>query len=121
VIAVAGAAPTPLEDVGVPMLPGTRRAFGPREAVEAFLRIYQGGRSAPTAVSLTTTILDTEGRDVYAQAQSLEPASFGGIDRGGDVRFRLPLDRLAVGQYLLVLNAAAGERTARREVRFSVR
>ena len=41
--------------------------------------------------------------------------------RRADYRINLPIDRLAAGEYLLEIAAAAGDETAARKLRFTVR
>jgi hypothetical protein len=49
------------------------------------------------------------------------PADRFGQQRAADYQFRLPIERLKTGEYLLTLEAAIGKATARRDVRFAVK
>jgi hypothetical protein len=42
-------------------------------------------------------------------------------NHGADYRLNLPVERLASGEYLLTIDAAQGERVARRGLRFTIR
>jgi VWFA-related protein len=103
----------------LPIVPTTRRAFSRADAVRAFLRIYQGGRAQLQPVSMAVTIVDTVGAVRLVHEEAFEAGRFG-RDRAADYQFQLPLAQLPPGEYLLTLTAALGERSDRRDVRFSL-
>jgi hypothetical protein len=102
----------------VPARPTTARVFPTDEQVLAAMRVYQGGRRF-AAIPVDASIVEEEGRVVFTQALVMEPATFGD-QRHADYRLPLPLDRLSAGEYLLRVEASAGEMSARRDVRFFV-
>lgn len=60
---------------------------------------------------------------VFDEAQRLTSRAFNVATRGADVTWRLPLERLTPGEYLLTLHAeleGTPESTVERKVRFSV-
>jgi hypothetical protein len=80
-------------------------------------RIYQSVGSQG-GVTVTFRVLDHDERPVWSQRVLLEAGEF---TRGAaDVKFELPLSDLPLGAYALVVDAAKGETTARREVLFTV-
>jgi VWFA-related protein len=109
-----------LESLGsiVPVAPTTQREFAGHTGA-AFVRVYQGGRRALAPVSLTTRIVDLRGDPAFERTETLEPERFD-ASRATDCRFDLPLVGLAPGAYLLTFEAALGERSATRDVRFVV-
>ena len=102
----------------VPVAPTTQREFAGHRGT-TFVRVYQGGRTPLTSVPLTTRIVNEQGDAVFERTETLGSVRFDGA-RAADHRFELPLSGLAPGAYLLTFEAALGERSARREVRFVV-
>jgi hypothetical protein len=103
----------------LPILPTAAREFSASVPVTAFLRVYQGGRSAPVPVEIRLRTVDTSMRTVAEESARLEPARFQS-GRSADCQFELPLSRFAEGEYLLTVEASAAKTSARREVRFRV-
>jgi VWFA-related protein len=103
----------------VPVLPTTTRTFVQTEHVTAFLRVYQGGRAATRSVRVRARILDAAGRAVFEETSPIDAASFG-QGWAADYRLELPLPGLDAGEYLLTIEAADGQATALRNVRFAV-
>jgi VWFA-related protein len=108
----------PLGDL-LPLTPTTVRAFTRRNRVDAFLQIYQGGKT-PVPVHVTTRLTDQEGHTAFEQAAALGPDDFHAA-RSASQRIELPLARLTPGAYLLSIEAVAGKTTARRDVRFQIK
>jgi hypothetical protein len=104
----------------LPIVPTTRRAFTRDDAVRAFLRVYQGGRAPLRPVSMTVTVVDSADAVLLAHEEALETGRFN-RNRAADYQVPLPLAQLAPGEYLLTLTAVMGERSERRDVRFTVR
>jgi hypothetical protein len=104
----------------VPVMPTTEREFTRFERASAFLRVYQGGKDAPAAVSLAIRVVDGQDRAIVNQADTLGPDRFA-TNRAADVRFTLPLAQLPPGDYLLTFEATMGKATARRDARFKVK
>jgi hypothetical protein len=50
-----------------------------------------------------------------------ELAADGFINHAADYLIEIPVERLASGEYLLTIEAAQGERVARRGIRFTMR
>jgi VWFA-related protein len=103
----------------LPVVPTAAREFTASAPVTAFLRVYQGGRSAPVPVEIRLRTVDTSMRTVAEESAHLEPARFQS-GRSADCQFELPLSRLAQGEYLLTVEASAAKTSVRREVRFRV-
>jgi VWFA-related protein len=100
----------------VPVVPTARRTFAPSDTVHAFVRVYQGGRKPLVPVPLRVYVLDAEGSPVMNTRQDLPVAHFSS-DRAANVLVPVPVDRLARGEYLLVVETI--ERI-RRETRFTI-
>lgn len=105
-----------LRDV-TPLAPTTERTFSAADIVRTFARIYQGGSDKLTAVTMKVGVQDATGKSVFSQADSIGADRFN-ADRSSDYQFRVPLDNLSAGEYLLTFEAAAGKSAARRDVRF---
>jgi hypothetical protein len=119
--AVPGVASAPkggLADL-LPIVPTTMREFAGDTAVTAFLRAYQGGARAVVPVQMTARITDARDATVWAVKAPLPPADRS--SRAADCRLELPMAGLSPGPYLLTVEVAAGARTVRRDLRFSVR
>ena len=82
--------------------------------------MYQGGNDKLAAVPLTATIRDAAGKSVFSKADTIAADQYS-TDRAADYQLRLPVAKLAVGDYLLTFEATSGKVAARRDVRFQVR
>jgi hypothetical protein len=107
-----------LKDV-VAVVPTSEREFVRVDRVNAFVRVYQGGKAALAPVTVMIRILDAQGATVIEQSDTLDAHAFK-AGRAADEKFALPLARLAPGEYLLTMEATLGKSTARRDVRFRV-
>jgi hypothetical protein len=89
--------------------------------VRAFLQLYQGTRRTDTIVpaSVRARVLDARGAVAHDQALVFDVGDFRA--RRADCRIDVPVNRLAAGQYLLEIEAAAGGERDTRKLRFSVR
>jgi len=103
----------------VPVVPTADREFTPAESAAAFLRIYQGGDGPLAPVRLTTTIRNARDIVVLQKQEALMVDRFAN-GRSTDVRFELPIATLAQGPHLLSLDATAGKRAVRRQVRLTI-
>lgn len=99
----------------MPVIPTSRRTFVPTDRVQAFVRVYQGGKDPLTTVPLRVHVLDPKGAPVMDSRPALAPAQFT-KDRAANVLVPVQVDRLAAGEYLLVVESEK----AKREVRFRV-
>jgi VWFA-related protein len=102
----------------LPVVPTTVREFLADDEVAAFFQVVQGGRRPVTPVRLELRIVDAADAVVHQANDTLEATMFSAA-RLAEYESHVPLDRLAPGSYLLRIDAAAGERTARREIRFT--
>jgi hypothetical protein len=104
----------------MPIVPTTRRVFTADMVASAYLEVYHGSHAPAAAVPVTVTITDDADRRVVNVADSLAPDRFN--DRfTAPYQFGLPIDRLRPGKYLLTVETVAGDKRARRDVRFEVR
>ena len=104
-----------LRDV-TPIVPTTERAFGASDIVTTLTRVYQRGNDKVSAVEMTVTIKDAAGKTAFTASETMAVDRF--VDKAADYQFRLPLDKLQAGQYLLTFEAAAGKNAVRRDIRF---
>jgi VWFA-related protein len=111
--------PNAFQSAALPFMPTTRREFATTDDVRAFVRVYEGGRDAIQPVRVTSKIQNSTGRIVFERTQTIEVADFD-ERRAADALVDLPRT-LASGQYLLTIDAARQQTTARRDVRFEVR
>ena len=105
----------PLRDL-LPFVPTVARTFQPAEDVRAFVRLYQPVPGEPAAVR--TRVLDTRGSVAFDRRTNLDADAF--ATGSADVDLPLPLATLAPGDYLLRIEATAGETQVDRDVRFTV-
>ena len=103
----------------LPVAPTTERVFTANSTVLAFCRIYQPGRGPLESVKVTTQVMDTANTVVRRVSAALEAAAFG-TARTADYHLPLPLTDLGPGEYLLTIEASAGSRTTRRDIRFEM-
>ena len=101
------------------MVPTTRRTFAATDGVAAFLRMYQGRRSALTAIGLRLQIRDQDDRTVLDR-RDVVPAERFSASRTADVRLEIPVARLPLGAYLLTVDAGTEPSLVRRQIRFEV-
>jgi hypothetical protein len=104
----------------IPVVPTAARDFAASQSVTAFLRAYQGGTAPLSPVSLTARIVDADGATAFNKTETLAPDAFS-PDREADYRLQVPMKQLHAGAYRLIVEAARGSVTARREVAFTVR
>ncbi|HXW05666.1 MAG TPA: hypothetical protein VD833_10575, partial [Vicinamibacterales bacterium] len=99
----------------------TRRTFNGEDRVRARLAVYQGtDRTAPILpVSIRARVLDLDGAAVRDHTLRLAETQF--TNRRAACQIALDVERLPPGEYLLRLDAGAGEEAASRAVRFAVR
>jgi hypothetical protein len=102
----------------LPVVPTTRRLFGPSYDVTAFARLYQGGRRSPVPTVVILEIRDTGDRIVATREDALAAGRF--RDRAADVQLEVPVEDLEPGVYLLTVRATAGDAVVTRHSRFQV-
>ena len=100
--------------------PTTRRDFTAADQITALVRIYQRAREQPSAVRLSFRIFDKALQEVGAAEAPIEPTEFAETG-AADARFRLPLEALQPGAYLLRIGIPDGGSALRRDVRFTVK
>jgi hypothetical protein len=134
----------------LPFVPTAEREFARADKVTSFFRLYQSGQKPLEAVRLEIRVRDasdlikmnetrTIGVDRFV---GIEPAEMTGttpVPRGmprntptpdrfanvalrtADIKYDVPTNTLASGEYLLSFEATAGATTIKRDVRFAVR
>jgi len=117
-----------LRDV-VPLVPTAQRDFEKFDLVTALFDLYQNGSDAIAPAQVAIRVTDGHGAVVVDHSQTVAAERFSAAQTTGknrtpaaaDVRYRLPLDKLATDRYLLTFEATIGETTMRRDVQFAVR
>jgi VWFA-related protein len=104
----------------MPVVPTTLREFVHDDEVAGFVQVTQGGGKPVMPARLDIRVIDARDGVAFRRTDTLEPLMFGD-GRSAEYRFDLPIERLPAGAYLLSFEAAAGDRTARRDVRFTRR
>jgi len=104
----------------LPLAPTTTREFARADGTVAFVRIYQGGKAAPTPVQITARLVNESDRAVLDRVSTLAPVAFGAA-HSADYRLDLPLADLEPGRYLFTVEATAGKLSVRRDVRLTIR
>jgi VWFA-related protein len=110
-----------LDPGALPIVPTTAREFARDDVVTAFIRVYQGSRARPGAVTINTRIVDAEDVVVHTSTHEMPQEKFSGLPRASDFQMRLPLSDLSAGEHLLTVEAIAGEHRTTRHARFSVK
>ena len=100
--------------------PTTRREFRAIDDVSAFARVYQTASQQPKAVTAVFRVLDGDLREISSTQVHLTAEQFTTAG-SASANFRLPLDTLTPGSYVLRLDASVGSATGRRDLRFSVK
>jgi VWFA-related protein len=104
----------------VSIVPTSARVFARSDRAAMFVRVHQGGKKPATPVVLAMRVVDARNAVAFEGRSELGSGEFD-TARSADHRLDLPLDRLAPGEYLLQVTATAGDRTASRDARFTVR
>ena len=105
----------------VPIVPTTARTFVRGADITAYFQIYQGRTSPVGPALLRIKIVDEDGVTRVDKSETLEPGRFS-ASRMVEYKFRLPLEALAPGRYLLSVEARVGDRIApAQSVPFQVR
>ena len=97
--------------------PTASRQFASADRARAFLRVYQKDRRP---VRIGARIVNDANQQVFARTDDLGGEAFASR-ASADYQVELPVASLAAGQYLLTIEAAAGDTRLMREVRFAVR
>jgi VWFA-related protein len=105
----------------LPVVPTSRREFRPRDAVRAFLRVYQSGADPLETAGVLVTIHDRNGQTVYSYPYRLPVNRFDAATRAADFTFDLPLTALESGPHLITFKITRGEAAVTRQVRIQVR
>jgi len=114
---IAGNAPV-IADL-LPFVPTTQRTFTRSDGVTAYVRVYQGGSSAPAAVSLAARVVDGHDRLVADMPATLSAGRFA-ASRSHDFQYEIQAASLAAGPHLLTIEVSIGRHRARRDVRFEI-
>lgn len=105
----------------VPFLPTSSRTFTRDDLLHAFFRVYQGGSDALTPVALAVRITNDRNDIVAASTGTIAPDRFAVASRMAGHDFKLPLNVLGAGRYLLTFELTKGQAAARRDVIFDVK
>jgi hypothetical protein len=103
----------------MPLPPTARRAFGRKDRVSAFVRVYQGGSQPLAPATITTRIIDASNTQVGDGFRTLGPDAFGKA-RSYDYQFDLPVQDLSAGAYLVTVDVASDSQKVQRTLRFRV-
>lgn len=118
--AVAGG-PRDLFAAIVPIVPTAARDFRATSRVTGFVRIHQSAEAPPVAVKIAARLVDVTDVRLVDTVEEIGADRFDPVTRAADYRFRLPVESVKPGEYLLSLDVTAGTATGTRHVRFSVK
>ena len=104
----------------IPVVPTAWREFSVDATVAAFQRFYQFGAKTPASVRVIARIRDAADRINLETTSVLDASAFASTG-AADYTLDLPLQTIGSGAHVLQLEALAGGRTIKRDVRFSVR
>ena len=91
-----------------PMLPGppiARRAFPQNDEVALFTEVYDNGGATAHKVDITTTVTTDEGRVLFKTEETRDSTDLAGKRGGYGYTTRVPLKDLALGSYVLKVEA----------------
>jgi hypothetical protein len=104
----------------LPVVPTTQREFQGHRG-QAFMRIYQGGKTPIVAAAISVRIVDAANAVMLSRVDPL-PAELFDRNRAAEYRFDLPVTALPPGRYLVTFEARLpGASSSRQDVRFEVR
>ena len=103
----------------LPIIPTTAREFTSADTVTAFLRIYEGTKSTPASVSVTTSIEDDQNKVIQRASEQVAASAFSAT-QSVDWQRRIPVSSLPAGRYLYEVDVSTAERHASRTVIFAV-
>lgn len=103
----------------LPVALTAEREFSQEHAVDALVRIYQAEKKPLAPVELRAAITNADGHEVWKHTDLVATSRF--TRHAADARMSLPIATLPAGEYLLTIDATAGDRSAETpKVRFSV-
>ena len=91
-----------------PMLPGppiAMRAFPQNDEVALFTEVYDNGAATPHKVDITTTVTTDEGRVLFKTEETRDSTDLAGKRGGYGYTTRIPMKELALGSYVLKVEA----------------
>jgi hypothetical protein len=115
--AVSGKSPLALL---CPVVPTAQRRFETTDEVDAWIRIYQGGRTALSPVELGEILRNARDEIVSESRRIMAASRFQSSTRSVDYETALPLDKLPPGQYGFAVTATVGKISVERHVLFRV-
>lgn len=104
----------------IPVVPTTLRDFSAATHVDAFVRIYQGGRGDADPVTVSVKFIDGKNVAVLGRREPIPAINFLS-DGSAEYRLSVPVSTLEPGPYLMRIEATRKDHTARRDVMFFVR
>jgi VWFA-related protein len=107
--AVGASLPTVKADEQLkPMMPGppiARRAFPQNDEIALFAEVYDNAGGTPHKVDITTTVTTDEGKVLFKTDEVRDSADLGGKRGGYGYTTRVPMKDLALGSYVLKVEA----------------
>jgi VWFA-related protein len=103
----------------LPVVPTTLRQFTNTDLVTALVRTYQGGKGAVVPVTLDVRIVDGKDAKVFETTEPLTADRFA-KGRAAEYSLAVPIAQLKTGPHLLTIEAKAGDKSVKRDVRFDV-
>ena len=91
-----------------PMLPGppiARRAFPQNDEVALFTEVYDNAGATPHKVDITTTVTTDEGSVLFKTEETRDSTDLAGKRGGYGYTTRIPMKDLALGSYVLKVEA----------------
>jgi hypothetical protein len=91
-----------------PMLPGppiALRSFPQNDEIALFTQVYDNSGSTPHKVDIVTTVTTDEGKVLYKTDETRDSSDLGGKRGGYGYSTRVPMKDLALGSYVLKVEA----------------
>jgi hypothetical protein len=104
-----------------PIAPTSDRDFWISDQVSMFMRVYQGSKAKPGPVTMTMKILGIGDKVIRETTETLDVARFNSATHSTAFMTPVVVKDLAPGAYVINFTATAGNATASRDVRFTVR
>lgn len=109
-----------------PMLPGppiALRSFPQNDEIVLFTEVYDNAGGTPHKVDITTTVTTDEGKVLFKTDETRDSSDLGGKRGGYGYTTRVPMKDLAVGSYVLKVEARSRLKNVNpvsRELQFTV-
>jgi VWFA-related protein len=91
----------------LPAAPVSLRAFPQNDEIALFTEVYDNSGTSPHKVDIVTTVTTDEGKQMFKTEETRDSADLGGKRGGYGYTTRIPMKDLALGSYVLKVEATS--------------